>query len=381
MDPNDPILPDSSTDASSKQSAAVTAYYASPTNPPVANAPYRVVLEQRSTLLRKAILLLLIIALGVSVMINFGVIAQYHSYVQTDPEILEKLQSGAPKATDKIAVITVRGAILNSDGFVKKQIDRVRKDDDVQGIVLRVDSPGGTVTASHYIYHHLKELQRQKEADNGKEFPMVVSMGSIAASGGYYVSMAVGAAEDTIFAEETTWTGSIGVVIPSYDISGFLEKHNIVDHSYVSGDLKQMGSPTQKRTAIENAKLQQLVDESFAGFQAVVAYGRPKVVADKKSMAEIVTGQIFTAKQAQTLGLVDRLGYLEDAVNRSIDLAGLHAENVRVVRYDKPESFLDRALGGQARGPLFDVSALLDMTAPRAYYLCTWLPTIISNRN
>ena len=210
---------------------------------------------------------------------------------------------------------------------------------------------------------------------------MVVSMGSIAASGGYYVSMAVGAAEDTIFAEETTWTGSIGVVIPSYDISGFLEKHNIVDHSYVSGDLKQMGSPTQKRTAIENAKLQQLVDESFAGFQAVVAYGRPKVVADKKSMAEIVTGQIFTAKQAQTLGLVDRLGYLEDAVNRSIDLAGLHAENVRVVRYDKPESCLDRALGGQARGPLFDVSALLDMTAPRAYYLCTWLPTIISNRN
>ena len=79
LDPNDPILPDSSTDASSKQSAAVTAYYASPTNPPVTNAPYRVILEQRSTLLRKAILLLLIIALGVSVMINFGVIAQYHS--------------------------------------------------------------------------------------------------------------------------------------------------------------------------------------------------------------------------------------------------------------------------------------------------------------
>ena len=76
MDPKDPIPPDSSTDASSKQSAAVTAYYASPTNPPVANAPYRVVLEQRSTLLRKAILLLLIIALGVSVMINVGVIAQ-----------------------------------------------------------------------------------------------------------------------------------------------------------------------------------------------------------------------------------------------------------------------------------------------------------------
>ena len=97
--------------------------------------------------------------------------------------------------------------------------------------------------------------------------------------------------------------------------------------------------------------------------------------------AEVVTGQIFTAKQAQALGLVDRLGYLEDATSRAIELAHLETENVRVVRYNKPESFFEQAFGGQARGPLFDIATLLDLTAPRAYYLCTWLPTVVSNRN
>jgi protease-4 len=350
-------------------------------NSQLTGVPPRIVLEQSSTIFRKIVLLFLVIALGASVLVNIGVIAQYHSYIQPDPELLESLQSGPPMARDKIAVITVRGVILDGNGFVKRQIDRVRKDDRVHGIVLRVDSPGGTVTASHYIYHHLKELQRHKETSSGKKFPIVVSMGSLAASGGYYVSMAVGDEKETIFAEETTWTGSIGVIIPSYDISGLLAKYDVVDRSYVSGDLKQMGSPTQKRTAQENAVLQQLVDESFAGFRDVVAYGRPEVVKDKKVMAEVVTGQIFTAKQAQALGLVDRLGYLEDATSRAIELAHLETENVRVVRYNKPESFFEQAFGGQARGPLFDIATLLDLTAPRAYYLCTWLPTVVSNRN
>ncbi|MDP7267305.1 MAG: signal peptide peptidase SppA [Pirellulales bacterium] len=360
---------------------SVLAHHVSMPNSQLTGVPPRIVLEQSSTIFRKIVLLFLVIALGASVLVNIGVIAQYHSYIQPDPELLESLQSGPPMARDKIAVITVRGVILDGNGFVKRQIDRVRKDDRVHGIVLRVDSPGGTVTASHYIYHHLKELQRHKETSSGKKFPIVVSMGSLAASGGYYVSMAVGDEKETIFAEETTWTGSIGVIIPSYDISGLLAKYDVVDRSYVSGDLKQMGSPTQKRTAQENAVLQQLVDESFAGFRDVVAYGRPEVVKDKKVMAEVVTGQIFTAKQAQALGLVDRLGYLEDATSRAIELAHLETENVRVVRYNKPESFFEQAFGGQARGPLFDIAALLDLTAPRAYYLCTWLPTVVSNRN
>ena len=345
------------------------------TRPPL---PYRVILEQSGGTLRKALMTMLFLALGISVMFNFGLVGQYHSYLQTDPNINERLHSGSATAKDKIAVIAVRGAIMESDGFVKRQIDRVREDDDVKAIVLRVDSPGGTVTASHYIYHHLKKLQKEKK------IPMVVSMGSIAASGGYYVSMAVGDEKDTIFAEETTWTGSIGVIIPSYDFSGLLEKWDIRDRSFASGQLKQMGSPTQQlepeEREAEEAKLQQLVDESFQGFKDVVAYGRPQLAKDTMAMKEVVTGQIFTAKQAHRLGLVDQLGYIEDAIERAAELAKLDAKNVRVIEFEQPEGLLDRALGGRAQAGSFDVATLIDLTAPRAYYLSSWLPAVVANR-
>jgi len=348
---------------------------------PAQPLPHRVILEQSGGLFRKVLVVTLFVALGISVMFNFGLLGQYHSYLQKDPEILEQLHSGSARAKDKIAVIAIRGAIMESDGFVKRQIDRVREDDNVKAIVLRVDSPGGTVTASHYIYHHLKKLQKDKK------IPMVVSMGSIAASGGYYVSMAVGDAKNTIFAEETTWTGSIGVIIPNYDFSELLDKWNIQDRSYASGDLKQMGSPTRKLSPAdreaEAAKLQQLVDESFQGFKDVVAYGRPQLVKDSMAMEEVVTGQIFSAKQAYRLGLVDELGYIEDAIERAAELAKLNADKVRVIEYQKPAGFLDVALGAQAqaRAGSFDVATLIDLTSPRAYYLCSWLPSVVANRH
>lgn len=342
--------------------------------------PYRIVLEQAGGTLRKIITFGLLIALGFSVMFNLSLYGHYHTYAQTDPNITERLHSGSANVPDKVAIIAVKGAIMESDGFVKRQIDRVREDDNVKAIVVRVDSPGGTVTASHYIYHHLKKLQKDKEEASGKDFPMVVSMGSIAASGGYYVSMAVGDAPNTIYAEETTWTGSIGVIIPSYDITGLMDKYGVVDVSYTSGELKQMGSPTRDRTPLQIKKLEQLVDESFKGFEEVVAYGRPVLAKDANAMGEVRTGQIFTAKQAHKLGVVDKLGYLEDAIDRACELAKVELEEVRVVEFEQPVGLFDRALGGQASGPSFDLAAFIDLTAPRAYYLCSWLPSVVSNR-
>ncbi|MDH3717632.1 MAG: signal peptide peptidase SppA [Planctomycetota bacterium] len=343
--------------------------------------PRRIILEQPLGTFRKVLFGLLLLALAISVMFNFGLLGAYHSYVQMDASITEKLHSGSAAARNKIAVIAVKGAIMNAeDGFVKKQIDRALKDKQVKAVVLRIDSPGGTVTASHYLYHHLKKLRKEKE------IPLVVSMGSIATSGGYYLSMAVGDTEDAIFAEETTWTGSVGVIIPSYDLSDLLAHWKIRDRSFTSGDLKQMGSPTreldEQHRKREEAKLQQLVDESFEGFKEVVAYGRPKLVQDDEAMREVVTGQIFTAKQAYKLGLVDQLGYIEDAVRRAAELAKLDPEKVRVVKYEKPPSLLNVALGGssQAAAASLDLSAMLDLTAPRAYYLSTWVPAIVANR-
>ncbi|MEK6249118.1 MAG: signal peptide peptidase SppA, partial [Planctomycetales bacterium] len=295
-----------------------------------------------------------------------------------------KLRSGNAKAKDKIAIIAVEGAILQSDGFVKRQIDRISKDKNVKAAVVRVDSPGGTVTASHYLYYHLKKLKKDKEKESGKAFPMVVSMGSIAASGGYYISMAVGDEPDTIIAEETTWTGSIGVIIPKYNITGLMGKLGIKDVSVASGPLKQMGNPTRDRTTAERQliekKFKQLVTESFQGFKEVVAYGRPDLVKNDEAMKQVVTGQIFTAKQALEIGLVDKLGYLEDAIDRAAELADLDSQSVRVVKYQQPQGLLDIALGGQAQSTGFDLARLVDLTAPRAYYLCTWMPVIVSNQ-
>lgn len=375
MDPIDSQNPQPTSSTEALDSKVVHAQYAGESRGDVFRFPPRIILEQQGRTLRRTLFILLLIALAVSVMFNFGLLAQYQSYIQADPEITELLEAGNVAAADKIAIINVDGTILQGDGFVKKQIDRIRNDDRVKGVVLRVNSPGGTVTASHYIYHHLKQLQREKRADK-QPFPLVVSMGGMAASGGYYISMAVGDIPNTIFAEETTWTGSIGVVIPSYDFSGFLNKHNIIDYSYVSGKFKQMGSFTQKRTAAESEKLQELVDDSFSGFLEVLSYGRPNLVTDDTAMSEVKTGQIFTAKQALHLGLVDELGYLEDATRRVAELAALDEGQFRVIRYRQPSSFLDHALGGHARHLKTNRFALSDWATPRAYYLTTCLPDI-----
>src|SRR5213076_1478427 len=116
---------------------------------------------------------------------------------------------------------------------------------DVVGVVLRVNSPGGTVTGSDFIYHHLRELVDRRK------LPIVVSMGSVCASGGYYISMAVGAEPNSIFAEPSTWTGSIGVIIPHFDVSNGLSKLGITEDSIASGPLKKMSTPTRPMTDAE----------------------------------------------------------------------------------------------------------------------------------
>ena len=145
-----------------------------------------------------------------------------------------------------MAIISVEGVILEAeDGFVKRQIDRVMDDKNVKAVVLRVDSPGGSVSGSDYIYHHLRNMLEKRK------IPMVVSMGSIAASGGYYVSMAVGHEPDTIFAEPTAFTGSIGVIIPHYELAGLMEKIGAKEDTIISNPLKGMGSFARPMTKQE----------------------------------------------------------------------------------------------------------------------------------
>jgi protease-4 len=303
----------------------------------------------------------------------------YERYMQKNPRLEERYVSHSETAPQKVAIITIEGAILRGDGFAKWQIEQAQKDTDVKAVVVRVDSPGGTVTASDYLYHHLRKLRE----DRG--IPLVVSMGGIAASGGYYLSMAAGNTPDTIFAERTTWTGSIGVIIPHFNIADLLESWKIKDDSIASGPFKELGSPTRKISPMlaeqERKILQTMVDQTFDQFKEIVAEARPQLAHNKEAFATATTGQVFTAKQALDLGLVDKLGFLEDAVDRAIDLAGLDKQNVRVVKYTKPESVLGAALfGDSSERSSINPAALLDLTTPRAYFVYTLLPALIANQ-
>jgi protease-4 len=292
--------------------------------------------------------------------------------IESRPKVREQHVSHNPDAEQKIAIITVEGVISDYDGFIKRQIDQVREDSAVRAVVLRVNSPGGTVAASDYLLHELKELRKERS------LPMVVSMGAIAASGGYYVSMSVGDQTDVVFAEPATWTGSIGVIIPHYNRAEMLDRWGVENDSIASGPLKDMGNLSKPMTEEERAVFESLVNASFERFKQIIRDGRPEYQQNPDRLDQIATGQIFTADQALENGLVDRIGFRADAVDRAIELAGVDPARVNVIHYKPEASLADVLMGEQVRPPSFDAAALLDLATPRAYYLCTWLPSLLS---
>ncbi|MFM8635398.1 MAG: signal peptide peptidase SppA [Planctomycetia bacterium] len=337
--------------------------------------PTRVILEQASLWGRWGGRVAWLIA-GIAVIVALASIGANAQYFQKDAKVVEQYHSLSKAATSKVAVVDISGPIMGGGGFARSQLDRIAEDDDVKAIVLRIDSPGGTVSGSDEIHYRISELAK------ARDLPVVVSMGGIAASGGYYIAMANGGRDDVIFAEPATLTGSIGVIIPHFDISKLVKKLDIEDDSIASGPLKQMLSPTRDRTPeIEKRErkiLQDLVDEMFSRFKQIVKQGRPKI--DDEKLAAVTTGQIFTAQQAQDSGLVDRIGFIEDAVARAVELAGLSKETARVVKYSKPRGLLDELLGGSAPGSrqMTMIEAVAELSTPRAWYLCSWWPPVVT---
>lgn len=300
----------------------------------------------------------------------------YRDYFDTTEGLEERFHSGNQTGTNKVAVLSIEGAIIDGSGYVKQQIDRIKKDPNIKAVVVRVVSPGGTISGSDYIFHHLKKLREEKK------IPIVVSMGGIAASGGYYVAMAVGDQENTIFAEPTTITGSIGVIIPHYDISGLLNRYDVKDDSIVSHPRKQMLSMTRPISDEHRVLLQAQVNDAFNRFKEIVKEGRPAFEKDTARLNELATGEVFTANTAKDLGLVDKIGFVEEAIARAIDLAALNQDSVRVVRYKKPASLFEIPgfVSASQRGQL-DVASLFELSSPRCYYLATTLPPLVSSRD
>jgi protease-4 len=305
-----------------------------------------------------------------------GMSTALKDYFDRSHDVAEEYYSGSTRLTaDKVAIINVSGLIADGEGYVRNQIERVRQDEKVKAVVVRIDSPGGTITGSDYILHHLKTLR------NERDIPLVVSMGSVAASGGYYIAMAVGDQKKSIYAEPTTTTGSIGVIIPHYDISGLLDKLAIKDDSLVTHPRKKMLSMTRSLSEDDRQVLGEYLETAFDKFKDVVKEGRPVFRQNENLLNELATGEIFAASKAKEKGLIDELGFLEAAVERAIELAGLRSEDIRVVKYKQQLSLADVfGLGiasGKARDSL-ELRGLLELSTPKAYYLWTSLPVALS---
>jgi protease-4 len=192
--------------------------------------------------------------------------------------------------------------------------------------------------------------------------------------------MAVGDQEKSIYAEPTTTTGSIGVIMPHYDLSKLLERFDVSNDSIVSHPRKQLMSMTQPMSDDDRAILQAYVNEAFARFKEIVTQGRPAFAADPAALDQLATGEIFTAPQAKRHGLVDEIGFIEDAIDRAMELADLDKDATRVVQYERPTSLLDFTVPMASTGGGLDLHTILELNTPQAYYLATTLPPLLSHR-
>jgi protease-4 len=210
---------------------------------------------------------------------------------------------------DRIALIRVEGIILDSQETIG-ELRRFSENPAVKAIVLRIDSPGGGVVPSQEIHDEIKRVRMK----NNKA--VIASMGSVAASGGYYIAVAT----DRIVANPGTLTGSIGVIMETANIEGLLQKIGVEGVVIKSGKYKDVGSPLRKMSDEERGLLQSVMDDVHKQFIEAVAEGRAIEMTDAQALAD---GRIFTGRQAKDAKLVDELGDLEDAIQLAADVAGI----------------------------------------------------------
>ena len=238
-----------------------------------------------------------------------------------------------------VGLIEVKGMILDSKETVR-QLRYFLKQDAVKAVVLRVDSPGGIVAPSQEIYAEVKKFAAKKK--------IIVSMGSLAASGGYYIS----APSTMIYANPGTITASIGVILKLSNIESLMDKIGIKSHTLKTGKYKDSGSPLRQFSAEDRAMLQSVIDNTHEQFVRAVAEGRKLPIEDVRKIAD---GRILSGEQAREHKLVDRLGTLQDAIEEAGRLAGISGEPELLLPPKKKVNYLDLLVEGTEgtfNGPL-----------------------------
>ncbi|WP_017379932.1 signal peptide peptidase SppA [Paenisporosarcina sp. TG-14] len=317
---------------------------------------------------------------GMSIIINIASFAFSNDWTSNFEKMLSLPESGyaetvleAGDSSQRIAVLAVDGVIQNTDGatslfgavgynhqFFMDQLEMIKVDDSIKAVVLQVNSPGGGVVESAQIYNKIKEVQEEVGV------PFYVSMGSMAASGGYYIA----APAEKIFLNKETLTGSIGVIMESVNYGKLAEKYGVDFVTIKTGPYKDIMSPTRDMTKDERAMLQEMIDESYESFVDIIEEGRGMTESEVKAVAD---GRIMNGRQAIEAGLADEYGYLEDvitAVREDFDLA-----DAEVMEYDYTQNLsslfsmkTQSLFGGDVESQLIG-RLLSDYNAPRMMYL------------
>ncbi len=226
-----------------------------------------------------------------------------------------------------LGLVEVKGVILSSKPYVE-EIEKFRNLPNVRAIIVRIDSPGGAVAPSQEIYEAVQRAREKK--------PVYASMGSVAASGGYYIASAA----EKIYANPGTLTGSIGVAMHMRNVQGLLSKIGVDNSIIKSGEYKDAGSPYRKMTPKESRYLQAVSDDIYDQFLEAVAEGRK---IDREQAEELAQGKIYTGKKAMELGLVDALGGLGTAIRETGRSVGIPDEP-NVVSFKRKRRFLGEGL-------------------------------------
>jgi protease-4 len=272
------------------------------------------------------------------------------SGILSDEAVTPALTLGAPPARVPLLV------------RLREELTKAERDARVRALVVRINSPGGTVTASDVIYRELR-LYRERSG-----IPVVAVLMDVAASGGYYVALAA----DTIVAHPTTVTGSIGTIMVSVNAEGLLQKIGVAPVTIKSGERKDMGSPFRALSAEERAIFQSVIDHLHQQFVAKVVERRR---LDAATAARLADGRIYTAEQALAHRLVDRIGYMPEALALARQAAGV--ADARVVVYHRPREYRatyyarsETAVGGLEAG----LASLAAFTGPGPRFLYMWWP-------
>lgn len=351
---------------------------------------------------RGCLLPVILIVLGCSLLANFFLGYVFVEYAAdalslSDSTALdETFVFGDKDADDKIAVVNVKGMISEAGiAYPIQQLEAAAKDKHVKAVVLRVDSPGGLVTASDELYHsiiNLRDDTNRRFKSTGKK-PVVVSMGGIAASGGYYIAVA----GSPIVAERTTITGSIGVFAALPNIAKLSEENGVRVELIKAGGMKASGSFFHELSPQERQTWQDTVDSAYATFLEVIEKGRPKLnraalteeavinkpvpKRDDKGDIERVDGKevmvpyrrvradgaTFTAEQAKQFGLIDDIGDLPAAVKLAAQQVNL--SNYKAVTFTQPPTLLKSLTGINAASNSLDLGRLGAALTPRLWYL------------